>query len=140
MSSLISRALTVLLVVSATSLSAADWPRFRGSTGMGTSDETNLPVKWSSTENIAWKVDLPGPGSSSPITSGNRVFVTCYSGYGVESGKGEQEELRRHLLCLNRNDGAIIWQKTFEPKLPEHKYQGEGAYQGYAGSTPLTDG
>ena len=42
----------------------------------------------------------------------------------------------RHLLCLDRKDGTVLWQRQFEPQLPEHKYQGEGAYQGYAGSTP----
>src|SRR5204863_8195985 len=62
-------------------LSAADWPGFRGPTGQGTSEEKGLPEKWSSTENIVWKVDLPGPGASSPIVVGEKVFVTAYSGY-----------------------------------------------------------
>src|SRR5207253_9182764 len=53
---------------------------------------------------------------------------------------GEMGDLRRHLLCVDRNDGKIIWAKVFDPILPEHKYAGEGAYQGYAASTPITDG
>ena len=44
------------------------------------------------------------------------------------------------MLCLNRKTGEKLWQKTFEPKLPEHQYQGEGSYHGYAASTPATDG
>src|SRR5262249_4583126 len=53
---------------------------------------------------------------------------------------GKQEDLRRHLLCLERRDGKVSWSKEFEPVLPEHRYSGEGAYQGYAASTPITDG
>jgi outer membrane protein assembly factor BamB len=83
---------------------------------------------------------MPGPGSSSPIIVGDRVFVTCYSGYGLEPGAGDQKELMRHVLCLDRKSGAVIWQQQFNPVLPEHKYEGEGAYQGYAGSTPTSDG
>lgn len=119
---------------------AADWAQFRGPGGMGASEEKNLPVHWSSSENIAWKVDLPGPGSSSPIVVGERVFITCYSGYGLEPNAGDQKDLRRHLLCFERATGKKLWSKEFEPKLPEHNYQGEGSYQGYAGSTPTSDG
>lgn len=121
-------------------LSATDWTGFRGPTGQGTSEEKGLPVKWSSTENIVWKVDLPGPGASSPIVVGNKVFVTAYSGYGIKENSGDQKDLRRHVLCFNRKTGDKLWDKTFEPKLPEHNYSGEGAYQGYAGNTPVTDG
>jgi outer membrane protein assembly factor BamB len=53
---------------------------------------------------------------------------------------GKQEDLRRHLVCLDRTGGKILWAKEFEPVLPEHRYAGEGAYQGYAASTPITDG
>src|SRR5262249_27464216 len=49
-------------------------------------------------------------------------------------------DLRRHLVCVDRGRGNILWTKTFEPELPEHKYQGEGSYHGYASSTPVTDG
>ncbi|MFN0052119.1 MAG: PQQ-binding-like beta-propeller repeat protein [Planctomycetales bacterium] len=119
---------------------SGDWSQFRGPGGMGVSEEKNLPVKWSATENIAWKVELPGPGASSPMTIGDRVYVTAYSGYGVEPGAGDQKDLRRHLLCIDRRSGATLWSKTFEPRLPEHQYQGEGAYHGYAASTPTTDG
>ena len=50
------------------------------------------------------------------------------------------EDLSRHVLCLDRKDGKILWAKEFEPILPEHNYAGEGAYHGYAASTPITDG
>src|SRR5262245_41518258 len=129
---------TMLLV--AVGAAAADWTRFRGPGGMGVSDETGLPTEWSVTDNLVWKTDLPGPGASSPITLGDRVFVTSYSGYGLEAGKGDPKDLMRHVLGLDRKTGKILWHKQFSPKLPEHKYEGEGAYQGYAGSTPTTDG
>jgi len=119
----------------------ADWPQFRGPTGQGISDEKGLPVEWSSSKNIEWKLKLPGAGASSPVTVGKRVYVTCYSGYGMETkDPGKQENLRRHLLCIDRADGKIIWSKEFEPLLPEHNYKGEGAYQGYAPSTPIIEG
>src|SRR5687768_5166165 len=65
---------------------AADWPRFRGPGGLGVSDSANLPVEWDAQKNVRWKTDLPGFGASSPIVVGDRIFVTCYSGYGASGG------------------------------------------------------
>jgi len=121
-------------------LPAADWSQFRGANGLGISNDTGLPIEWSSTKNIVWKTAMPGPGASSPITVGNRVFITCYSGYGLEPASGDPQNLVRHLLCVDRRNGTVIWQKQFAPKLPEHKYEGEGSYHGYAASTPVSDG
>jgi outer membrane protein assembly factor BamB len=118
-----------------------DWRQFRGPDGLGISNEKNLPSEWSAKKNIVWKIKLPGAGAASPITLGNRIFVVCYSGYGMDNkDPGEMKDLRRHLLCLDRKDGSTMWAKEFEPQLPEHKYAGEGAYHGYAPSTPVTDG
>src|SRR5262245_4319344 len=74
-----------------------DWPGFRGPTGQGLTN-AKPPVKWSANENIAWKTKLPGPGASSPVVFGDRIYLTCYTGYFVpgESG-GSLEELKRHL-------------------------------------------
>ncbi len=138
------RAMTVVMLglvaaVSAPS-NAADWMQFRGPGGLGISDDKQTPVTWSAGENIAWQVDLPGPGASSPIVVSDRVYLTCYTGYGLEPNQGDQQDLLRHLLCFDRATGKELWKKTFEPKLPEHKYQGEGSYHGYAASTPISDG
>ena len=133
------RSLAMMAFLS-TAAFGGDWTQFRGPGGLGISDEKGTPVNWSSTDNIAWKAELPGPGSSSPIVVGNRVFLTCYSGYGLEPSQGEQKELVRHLLCFDRGTGKSLWSKPFEPKLPEHQYQGEGSYHGYAASTPVSDG
>jgi len=64
-------------------LSAADWPQWRGPQGNGATDEKNLPSKWSATENVAWTASIGGLGVSSPIVSGDRVFVTSQIGTGV---------------------------------------------------------
>jgi outer membrane protein assembly factor BamB len=122
-------------------VSGADWQRFRGPDGLGVSDEKGLPTEWSADKNIVWKAELPGPGASSPVTHGDRVFVTCYSGFALqEKDPGKPEDLRRHLVCVNRTTGKITWAKEFQAVLPEHKYQGEGAYHGYAASTPIVEG
>lgn len=129
-----------LFVLAALGTLGADWSRFRGPSGMGTSNETNLPTTWSAQENIAWKTELPGPGGSSPIVVGDRVYLTCYSGYGLEPSSGDMNNLMRHLLCFDRDSGQILWSKQFKPELPEHEYAGEGSYHGYSSSTPISDG
>src|SRR4030095_13339255 len=101
----------------------ADWMQFRGPRGLGVSDEKGVPVKWGTGENIAWQVDLPVPGSSSPIVVRDRVYVTCYTGYGVEPAAGNPDDLRRHLLCFDGRTGEQLWSKTFAPILPDHQYQ-----------------
>lgn len=130
-----------IVIVVANSLDASDWTRFRGPKGMGISDDTNLPLTWSDTKNLKWKTPLPGPGSSSPIVLGDRLFVTCYSGYGTNrSNPGSQEDLKRHLLCVNRSDGKILWDISVDAVLPEDPYRGYLGEHGYASSTPITDG
>ena len=125
-----------------TCVAAKDWPGFRGGpSGTAASDDTGLPTTWSDTENIAWKVPLPGNGSSSPIVSGDRIFLTCYTGYGQERGNpGDQQKLARSLVCLNRADGKILWEKSVPAVLPEDAYGGRMTDHGYASHTPATDG
>ena len=121
--------------------SDGDWARFRGPNGSGVSgDAEALPTRWSGTENVKWKVALPGPGLSSPIIVGKRVFVTCWSGYGVGDDIGEEKDLRRHLVCLDRLNGKEIWSKSLEPVLPEDEYRGMFTQNGYASHTPTSDG
>jgi len=133
--------LTVTILLAANSLFASDWTRFRGPNGMGISDDTKLPLTWSDSKNLKWKTRLPGPGSSSPIVYGDRVFITCYSGYGIDSDNpGNQADLKRHLLCINRNNGKILWNKSLDALLPEDPYRGNIREHGYASSTPITDG
>jgi outer membrane protein assembly factor BamB len=119
----------------------ADWMQFRGPGGLGLGDETGLPTTWSSRENIVWRTKLPGPGTSSPIVVGRRVYLTCYSGYGEEPGRGDMGRLMRHLVCVDRAKGAILWTRDFKPVLPESKYEGGNNTQhGYSSSTVASDG
>ncbi len=119
---------------------AGQWPQFRGLGGMGVSDEKNLPVRWSETENLKWKIPLPGPGASSPIVYDDRLFITCYSGYGTDNATGGVDDLKRHLLCIDPNDGRILWSKTVPSATPEDSWGGYIREHGYASSTPICDG
>ena len=128
-------------VLFASSALGAEWSEFRGPHGLGISAETGLPIRWSSDQNIVWKTKLPGPGTSSPVTAGDRIFLTSYTGYGLDDkNPGKMADLRRHILCVDRKSGKVLWTKEFRPELPEHEYAGEGSYHGYSSSTPLVDG
>lgn len=120
---------------------AADWPRFRGPNGAAVSDDSGTPVSWSDDENVAWKAALPGFGTSSPIVVGERVLLTCYSGYGQSAeDPGREEDLKRHLLCLDRGAGRILWVREVAAQQPEATYQDFLVLHGYATSTPVSDG
>src|SRR5689334_12450803 len=73
--------------------SSQDWPCFRGPTGMGLSTAKGLPEKWSPSD-IAWKTKLPGPGASSPVVFGDRIYITCYSGFFVPGEEGSKNDLK----------------------------------------------
>jgi outer membrane protein assembly factor BamB len=107
----------------------ADWPRFHGPAGNGVGDGA-LPDTWSDTENIVWKADLPGPGASTPVIVGGKVFLTA--------GVGGAEDLVRHVLCLDAKTGKVLWDKTVETVLPEQAKIRED--HGYTSATPVADG
>ncbi len=119
---------------------AADWMRFRGPNGSGLAMDAKPPGTWGDSENVRWKTELPGPGSSSPIVVGDRVFVTCYSGYGDGRGSGDMQKLERHLVCVNRADGKIAWSSAIPAVQPEDGYSGFLTEHGYATQTPTSDG
>jgi outer membrane protein assembly factor BamB len=123
-------------------LEGADWPRFRGPAGTGTSEETGLPTLWDEKEGLLWKTALPGPGSSSAIVSGGRVFVACYSGYGTDRREpGDPSKLVRHVVCADAKTGKILWDRSIPSKLPDEPFSGIGVpNHGYASSTPAADG
>ncbi len=118
----------------------ADWARFRGPNGSGVAAGATSPATWSESQNLRWKAELPGPGTSSPIVVGERIFVTCYSGYGDERGGGDLQKLQRHLVCVNRADGKIAWSAAVPAAQPEDSYSGFLAEHGYASHTPTSDG
>ena len=131
--------LSVLLLL-AGAANAADWLQFRGPGSAGLAADANVPSTWSDTQNLAWKTALPGRGSSSPIVCGGFVFVTCYSGYGEGQEGGSAEKLQRHLLCVDRTSGKILWDKSVAAEMPEDPYHGFITEHGYTSSTPVTDG
>jgi outer membrane protein assembly factor BamB len=114
------------VLLTASSLSAENWPSFRGPTGQGVSSEKNLPLKWSGTENVAWKTAIPGEGWSSPIVQGDRIFVTSTTKEGASC----------HVICVDRRSGKILWNtKVFDQKATKKRNENS-----YATPTPVTDG
>jgi len=123
--------------VGAEQTGSADWWRFRGPTGQGRGEGVGLPLSWGPNENVVWKTSLPGPGGSSPVVFGDHIFLTCFSGYAVPgAGGGDLESLERHVLCIDRADGRILWKKDIPAAQPE---QVRVRDHGYASSTPLVD-
>ena len=122
--------LVALLVAPA---GAEDWPRFRGPSGDGASGENKVPLQWGPKDNIAWKVELPGPGSSSPIVVGQRVLVTCFTGK-------KAEEIVRHVICFDRAGGKQLWKNSYPAPQPEMDYTGQLLQHGFTTSTPISDG
>jgi len=106
--------------------SADDWPAWRGPKGNGISTETAAPMKWSASENIAWRTEIPGRGRSSPIVTGDRIFVTT----------GVEDDQSRRVICISRTDGKILWSQSV------HSGPGGKMHQDntMASSTPATDG
>jgi outer membrane protein assembly factor BamB len=113
-----------LVLCAAAAVSAADWPAWRGPRGNGVSTETDLPTKWSATDNVRWRVPLPEAGNSTPIVSRGRVFVT--------QAVGE----RRTLMCFEREGGKVLWQKGIETKEKEPTH----GTNPYCSASPVTDG
>lgn len=105
---------------------AENWPSFRGPRGDGTSTEKGLPVRWSATENIAWRVEIPGRGHASPVIWGDRIYLVS----------ALEEKQERILLCLDRKTGKALWQRTVLTAPLEHIH----SLNSYASSTPLVDG
>jgi outer membrane protein assembly factor BamB len=86
-----------------------DWPQFRGPTGQGLSDATGVPVEWSDTQHVAWKVEVPGKGWSSPVLSKGRLYLTTAVG---DSASG----ITLRALCLDAADGHTLWDtEIFKP-------------------------
>ena len=115
-----------LLVFLPTLLSAENWPWFRGPSRQGTSTEQRVPFRWSSTENVAWRTEIPGLGWSSPIVYGNYVFLTSALDDGASC----------HVIAVDARSGAMLWDREVfrqEVKRKEKK-------NSYATPTPATDG
>src|SRR5688572_19928131 len=143
------------------SLSAADWPQWRGPRATGVAEDTTLPLRWSATQNIAWKAPLAGLGVSTPIVSGDRVFVTSQIGAGLRRpgnhprlvqgtdaaaagerplGAGRTEQGDRTLFVVEaftRTDGRRLWERRIDAEGP---LPGVHDKHNLASPSPVTDG
>jgi outer membrane protein assembly factor BamB len=142
-------------------VSAGNWPQFRGPQGQGVSDETALPSAWGPSTNVAWKTAIEGLGHSSPIVWGNTVFLTtAVEGEPLPGAKAPVHMLqedpkkpaepfvhpdsmgadRKHtykVVALALDTGTILWQKVaYEGAV----YDGRHKRSSYASPTPVTDG
>lgn len=102
------------------------WPGWRGPSGQGLAKGAGYPDKWSDTENVLWRVEVPGTGNSSPIVWADRIFLTT----AYEGGR------RLALLSYRRSDGKLLWERPIPTKSAEHAHQKNG----HASATPVTDG
>lgn len=137
-------ALAVPTLIQSSSLVGQDlepnqWNRFRGPGGGGVA-KSDLPATWSDQENLAWKTDLPGKGSSSPVVWNDRVYITSYTGYGMSlEDPGDRAALMLHVLCFNIDDGALIWDCPIQPSSDEQAIGKRVGEHGYASPTPCVD-
>ena len=92
----------LFILAASTSLLAENWPAWRGPTRDGVSTETGLPVKWSATENVAWKLATPAYSGSTPIIWGDLIFLSM----ATASAAGDLE-----LWAVDRNKQAVAWKR-----------------------------
>lgn len=141
-------ALFLTLLALNTCFASDNWPQFRGPKAMGVADDPKLPDKWSATENVTWKTEIPGVGWSSPVVWNNRIFVTSVITKGeVEAPKkglyfgGERkastDEHRWMVYCVDWKTGKILWEReTYKGVPPSSRH----LKNSYASETPVTDG
>ncbi len=108
----------------ATSTFAGNWPAWRGPAADGTTPETDLPLHFSATEGVKWKIDLPERGNSTPIVWGQKIFLTQAVG------------TKRTVMCLDRKDGHTLWQAGPGWTAQDVTHQTNP----YCSSSPATDG
>ncbi len=103
------------MLANGTAVAELNWPQLRGPRGDGTSLATHVPLHWSETNNIAWKVNLPGRGRSSPVVLGDRIWLTLAVEQGVVRKRigGDDMQTAEHVsleaVCLDRANGKILW-------------------------------
>ena len=129
-----------------------NWHHWRGPYATGVAVDANPPITWSATENIRWKVAIPGVGHAAPIIWEDKIFIqTAIEGpeekaeeegndnpfSGFFGGKNEGPTYKFDLLAINRKDGSILWQKTLREVAP---HEGTHRDATFASNSPVTDG
>ncbi|MCA1584475.1 MAG: PQQ-like beta-propeller repeat protein [Acidobacteria bacterium] len=120
------RRLLIALILTACAgvTSSANWPNWRGPSSDGVSPERNLPVKWSPSENIAWKLELPQWSGATPVIWGDTILLN------VAEADGDQLSL----WAVTRNGGQVLWKK------PLSKGNNKQRKQNMSSPSPVTDG
>jgi outer membrane protein assembly factor BamB len=124
------------------------WPRWRGPLATGAAPAASPPTQWSETENLKWKVAVPGYGTSTPVLWGDRIFLLTAKASGEQthatpaagnpSGTFKPEDTYQFiLLCYSRADGSLLWQRIAREEVP---HEGHHRDHGFASSSPVTDG
>ncbi len=129
-------ALVSLVWMSFNPLALADnWGHWRGPTGNGIALNATPPTKWSTTQNVKWKVEVPGRSSASPVIWDDSVFVVS----AVPTGKinGRLPNLDFKLFCFDRKSGKSLWQQTAVTATPHEETH---STNGFASASPCTDG
>ncbi len=103
---------------------ADNWPQWRGPQNNGKASEAALPIKFSKTENVAWRSPLPGQGGATPVIWGDRIFITSAEGTDLV------------LICIAAKDGKHLWKRTVTSGNQDAR-SGEG---NSASPSPATDG
>jgi outer membrane protein assembly factor BamB len=145
------------------------WAQWRGPLGTGVAPNANPPTKWSETQNVKWKVKIPGSGTSTPIIWGDKIFIQTAvqvtkkagqaanraesrtltvaaqppqrrgggGGFGGQRGFQPTDTYQFTLLCLDRANGKILWQKVAREEVP---HEGHHQDHGFSSHSPVTDG
>jgi outer membrane protein assembly factor BamB len=141
----------VLLLCVAASASAQQWTRFRGPGAGEVGDDPALPETWSSTDNVKWRVDVPGLGWSSPVVWGEHVFLTSAVSAGDEpepipglydpgDDQGAVRSAQEHRFMVYDFDlesGRLRWQRELRHSVPPIARHIKNSF---ASETPVTDG
>jgi outer membrane protein assembly factor BamB len=146
------RCLTPFVLFVATT-HAQDWPSFRGPNASGVQANAHPPTRWSvePSANVAWRIGIPGLGHSSPIVSGDRVYLTSAiseapASQAVAVGDSERAGIdpaadqvphRWQLIALDRASGNVIWSRTVQQGVPRAKRHVKSSH---ASATPATNG
>ena len=135
------RLLITLVAIAGLAAANDSWPQWRGPNLDGTSTSTGLPVRWSTSENVAWRTELPSWAAATPIIWGDTVFVTsAEKGSSLnrpnsrlfEGGDADRDQL--YLIAISRQDGKIRWQQSIG------RGNRIGNKQNMASPSPVTDG
>jgi outer membrane protein assembly factor BamB len=144
--------LTALILAALLAPSAsgqANWPQFRGPGSRGVADGANVPERWSATENVAWKREIPGRGWSSPVVWGKHVFLTSVINldkseepkkglyFGGDRPKPPDSVHQWKVYCLDLDTGNIRWERLVHEGKPKSSIHLKSSF---ASETPVTDG